>query len=367
MSLGRFILTVLVASMLAGCAGTVARDRTSATGEPSARHAKSAAAGQAANEASLPPRARKRPKITGKPHQTAIQDTKPAKKRGAGASSGGAASSPQGAAGPPAGSGKLAGAGAGTASAGMSPSQDSATGVSADSAQMAASGAGNSSADAPSGPDSAAETSTSSGQLALSDDGIFGDAPTIVSPPGVATDADGANAETDDPGEPGGSPQIAILQPGSKVGDRSKAADLPKPPSFRERSLNCDVIELMGKYIGQRHIRGEPRVEATDRAIDDVLRQTGGERDDRFVFSGRVYGMLIYRLERNHSVEGYSAYARSACQILRGGKGIVPADKNSEYQLNEALRICESGFRKGDELYSCISRRMEKVVQKRDY
>ncbi|MBE9552655.1 MAG: hypothetical protein IMF05_04235, partial [Proteobacteria bacterium] len=149
------------------------------------------------------------------------------------------------------------------------------------------------------------------------------------------------------------------------AGDRSKATDSPKPPSFGERSLNCDVIELMGKFIGQRHIRGEPRVEATDKAIDDVLRQTGGARDERFVFSGRVYGMLIYRLARDHSAEGYSVYARSACQILRGGKGIVPADESSEYQLNQALRTCESGSRTGDELYSCISRRMEEIVQKR--
>ena len=157
-----------------------------------------------------------------------------------------------------------------------------------------------------------------------------------------------------------------MLQPGSKAADRSKAAARPKPPSFEERSLDCDVIEQMGKFIGQRHIRGEPRVEATDKAIDDVLRQTGGERDERFVFSGRVYGMLIYRLARDHSAEGYGVYARSACRILRGGKGIVPADESSEYQLNQALRTCESGSRTGDELYSCVSRRMEEIVRKRD-
>ncbi|MEN8196443.1 MAG: hypothetical protein ABFS30_07985 [Pseudomonadota bacterium] len=199
-----------------------------------------------------------------------------------------------------------------------------------------------------------AQAMNSDGRPAFSDAGGVDneEVSAVVSPPDAA-------------GEQADSPRIAMLSPGSKTGDRSKAADLPKPPSFGERSLDCDVIELMGKFIGRRHIRGEPRVEAIDKAIDDVLRQTGGARDERFVFSGRVYGMLIYRLARDHSAEGYSVYARSACQILRGGKGIVPADESSEYQLNKALRTCESGSRTGDELYSCISRRMEEIVQKR--
>lgn len=338
MSVGRFILTVLLASMLAGCAGTVARDRTAAepvarNGDPTVQQSRTPAAGQAqagldGNGASPPPRARKRPKITAKPHQAAIQGTQPPKKPDAGVSSGGSA-----------------------------PIAKNSMPAPAEAAQVAQTS---------SGDDGVTGLNNSPGQKPAATGAVadLGGVP-AVAPQSAAAEASGAETVTDAGGEPEDFPRIAMLSPGSKAGDRSKATDSPKPPSFEERSLDCDVIELMGKFIGQRHIRGEPRVEATDKAIDDVLRQTGGERDERFVFSGRVYGMLIYRLERDHSAEGYGAYGRSACRILRGGKGIVPADESSEYQLNQALRTCESGSRTGDELYSCISRRMEEIVQKR--
>ena len=427
MSLGRFILTVLLASMLAGCAGTVARERTAAA-ESTVQQAQGSMAGQAqtgptGNRAGLSPRARKRPKINVKPRQAATQDTEPQKKTGTGASSEGAASSPKSAAGTPASSGQLAGAGSGASSGVAASGSKGAAGTPASPGQLAGAGSGASSGGAASSSKGAAGTPASSGQLAgagsgassgdegsipgnsapvpagaaqsvqnnSGNEGVVGpktspgrepaatgavaetgaksggvpaQATTPAVRPSVAA-AGGAEAGTGTAGESEGSPQVAVLQPGNKAAGRSKAAARPKPPSFEERSLDCDVIELMGKFIGQRHIRGEPRVEATDKAIDDVLRQTGGERDERFVFSGRVYGMLIYRLARDHSAEGYGVYARSACRILRGGKGIVPADESSEYQLNQALRTCESGSRTGDELYSCISRRMEEIVQKR--
>lgn len=369
MTLGRLILAVLLASMLAGCAGTVARERTPAA-ESTVQQAQGSMAGQAqtgsaGNEAGLPPRARKRPEITVKPRQTATGDTQPPKKPGTSASSGGAASSPKGTAGTPASSGQLAGTGTGASSGDAVSIPRNSTPVPAGAAQSAQNSSGNdgvigqktSPGGEPPATATVAETGAKSG-------GIPAQATTSTVNPSVAA-AGGGEAGTGTAGEAGSSPQVAMLQPGSKAGDRSKATARPKPPSFEERSLDCDVIELMGKFIGQRHIRGEPRVEATDKAIDDVLRQTGGARDDRFVFSGRVYGMLIYRLARDHSAEGYSVYARSACQILRGGKGIVPADESSEYQLNQALRTCESGSRTRDELYSCISRRMGEVVQKR--
>jgi hypothetical protein len=90
-------------------------------------------------------------------------------------------------------------------------------------------------------------------------------------------------------------------------------------------------------------------------------------RDKRFVFSGRVYGMLIYQLTPEHSDEGFGAYAHSACQILRGGKGIVPADETSKARLDESLSICEAGSRGPDALKACISVRMEEIVRKRGF
>ena len=167
---------------------------------------------------------------------------------------------------------------------------------------------------------------------------------------------------------------MAILYPGERdnsVGagtytESAAAMEPPKPappPSFEERSLKCDVIELMGQAIGSGRIRGEPRKAAVDTAIDEVVRQTGAVRDKRFVFSGRVYGMLIYQLEQEHTVDGFGAYARSACLVLRGGKGIVPADEASDKRLNHALSICESSSRTPGELNACISERMEEIVR----
>lgn len=64
--------------------------------------------------------------------------------------------------------------------------------------------------------------------------------------------------------------------------------------------------------------------------------------------------------ENNHTVPDIGDWEKDATER---GKGIVPADEESEYQLNQALKTCESRSRKRDELYPCISRRMEEVVQ----
>ncbi len=183
-------------------------------------------------------------------------------------------------------------------------------------------------------------------------------------------DADAIAEPMDEPG------QMAMLEPDDRdapagagtFGTAAGVMEPPKPappPSFEERSLKCDVIELMGQAIGRGRIRGEPRKPAVDKAIDEVVRQTGAVRDKRFVFSGRVYGMLIYQLEQEHTVDGFGAYALSACLILRGGKGIVPADEASDKLLNQALSICESGSRSPGELNACISERMEEIVRQR--
>lgn len=147
-------------------------------------------------------------------------------------------------------------------------------------------------------------------------------------------------------------------------------AEPPAPPgksSFEEDSLDCDVIELMGRAIGRRRLAGEASKPAIDGAIDDVLRQTGGVRDKRFVFSGRVYGMLIYQLKADHSEAGFGAYAHSACMILRGRKGIVPADDVSKSQLDESLAGCEAHSADPEALDGCIATRMEAIVRQRGF
>jgi hypothetical protein len=323
MSLGRFILTVLLASMLAGCASTAARDRTTAepvahNGAPTVQRSITPAAGQAGNEASLPPRARKRPEITAKPSQVAIEGTRPLKKPDSGASPVETVSIAKNSTPDPTGTTQMPQTGAG---------DDRVTGV---DGLKASPGEATSAAGGIEEPD--AISGNTPAQAMVSDDrppfsgaggADNGEAPTVASPPDAATDVarvprtstgdDGVDGPKTSPGEatlaagaiegPGGisgsapaqamvsddrpafsgagsadngaapavvsppdaageqadSPRIAMLSPGSKAGDRSKVADLPKPPSFGERSLDCDVIELMGKSIGRRHIRGEPR------------------------------------------------------------------------------------------------------------
>jgi hypothetical protein len=90
-------------------------------------------------------------------------------------------------------------------------------------------------------------------------------------------------------------------------------------------------------------------------------------RDKRFVFSGRVYGMLIYQLTADHSEAGFGAYAHSACLILRGGKGIVPADDVSKKQLDESLANCEAASEDAETLNACIATRMEEIVRQRGF
>ena len=156
--------------------------------------------------------------------------------------------------------------------------------------------------------------------------------------------------------------------PASAAATDGKGGDdgAPDLPNFVERSLNCDVIEIMGKAIGRRRSQGEKQKSATDAAIDEVIRQTGEERDNRFVFSGRVYGMLIYNLEKDHTADGFGAYAYSACMILRGGKALfIPADKASVARLDQSLKSCESGSLSANVLNACIFKRMEEVVIQR--
>lgn len=174
-------------------------------------------------------------------------------------------------------------------------------------------------------------------------------------------------------GKPETSGQLAALESGPAqpltvegAGDAIEAPIPPDPPGFEERSLNCDVIEIMGKAIGRRRSRGDEQKIATDEAIDEVVRQTGEARDKRFVFSGRVYGMLIYNLQKDHTVDGFGSYAYSACLVLRGGKALyIPADKASVARLDQGLRTCESGSPATGGLSACIAELMEDVVLRR--
>jgi hypothetical protein len=161
--------------------------------------------------------------------------------------------------------------------------------------------------------------------------------------------------------------RLAALPPDSSEGAvTTETGEEPKGKLDEEdRSLQCDVVELLGRSIGQWRLRGEEQKSAADKAIDEVVRATGGERDRRFVFGGRVYGMLIYELKQDHTSEGFGAYAHAACLILRGHRGLIPADDTSAAQLDQALRSCESGAPEADELNDCISERMEQIVRER--
>lgn len=180
---------------------------------------------------------------------------------------------------------------------------------------------------------------------------------------GSVTTSPGPAVDLGDPGADELS-RLAALPPDSSEGDATtEAGEEPKGKlDDEDRSLQCDVVELLGRSIGQWRLRGEAQKSAANKAIDEVVRATGGERDRRFAFGGRVYGMLIYELKQDHTSDGFGAYAHAACLILRGHRGLIPADDTSAAQLDQALRSCESGAPEADELNDCISKRMEQIV-----
>lgn len=188
---------------------------------------------------------------------------------------------------------------------------------------------------------------------------VSSDKGSVTASPGPAVDM----------GDPGADElnRLAALPPDSSEGavTTETREKLKGKMDDEDRSLQCDVVELLGRSIGQWRLRGEEQKSAADKAIDEVVRATGGERDRRFVFGGRVYGMLIYELKQDHTSEGFGAYAHAACLILRGHRGLIPADDTSAAQLDQALRSCESGAPEADELNDCISERMEQIVRER--
>jgi hypothetical protein len=191
-----------------------------------------------------------------------------------------------------------------------------------------------------------------------------------VSPVPEKSEAEPAPGEAtalidDSPREQAAASAGAVADDARDPGNDSPSAKR-KRARLEDRTLNCDVIELIGRAVGRWRLRGDERKQATDKAIDDVVRMTGEVRSEKFVFSGRVYGMLIYQIGKDHTPEGYGAYAQSACLILRGQKGIVPADDASQKRLDESLTICEAGSNGTGELNLCILERMERIVREQD-
>jgi hypothetical protein len=385
------ILTVLLVLLPGGCTGTGAREEYPvdtvagqagaeelATAAPSTQPVENPDTGQArtklaGDETSLSPRARKRANLPAEPKQAEVPGADPgdvsAPKTEAGVASSSRKSAVTALSNPAQVTEPGTTAGDGGSSLKTSPGAKPVTaGTVAEIDGMP----GNMRAPAlnPDDESVAAEDGgmgNAGSRAAVSSPAAPGGADSVTGTP-ARTRLAGVDGTETDPGQASGPedfPQTAMLPPGSKDGEQTKAADPPKPPGFEERSLDCNVIELMGKAIGRWRRQGDPRKSATDKAINEVLQQTGGVRDRRFVFSGRVYGMLIYRLKQDHTVEGFGAYAQSACLILRGGKGIVPADEASESRLDQALTACESGMRALGELNACISGRMEEIVRDR--
>lgn len=402
MSARRLILTVLLVLLPVGCSGTGARDEYPvdtvagqagaeelATAAPSTQPVENPDTGQArtkqaGEKTGLSPRARKRPNLPAKPKQAEVAGDPPAEVPAIKTDAGVVSSSPKSATTAPASPAQVARAGPGTASYGSASSPKSVVTAPSNPAQVTEPGAtastvaeidgmpGNMRAPAlnPDDESAAAEDGgmgNAGSRAAVSSPAAPGGTDSVTGTPARTRPAgvDGTGTDPDQASEPEDLPQTAMLPPGSKDGEQTKAADPPKPPGFEDRSLDCNVIELMGKAIGRWRRQGDSRKPATDKAINEVLQQTGGVRDRRFVFGGRVYGMLIYRLKQDHTVEGFGAYAQSACLILRGGKGIVPADEASESLLDQALTACESGMRAPGELNACISGRMEEIIRDR--
>lgn len=202
--------------------------------------------------------------------------------------------------------------------------------------------------------------SDAAAEIAVAGEEVAPTAPADGSDSDESGDTDDALPSAGEAGEP-----LALEQDDGGTPDSGEAFARPKR-RLEDRSLNCDVVELMGQAIGRWRLQGDERKPATDKAIDDVVRLTGAEKDEKFVFSGRVYGMLIYQIEPDHTVEGFGAYAQAACLILRGKEGIVPADDASQKRLDQSLSACEADAGVAADLTGCVYERMKLLVQEVD-
>lgn len=172
-----------------------------------------------------------------------------------------------------------------------------------------------------------------------------------------------------------GEPSAADLQPSgeSRIAALTPRAEPDSPGGLDVESLfggdvmrYCAAMGEMGRDIGEARGRGEKQKGAIADATARAARAYDLPLDKRLSFSGKVYGRLLYRLDDKHSPQVLGAYAEFACLTVRGDKKIVPADQDSERELNEGLRRCQSEAFTADDLRDCVFRRLTPVVDNRN-
>lgn len=135
--------------------------------------------------------------------------------------------------------------------------------------------------------------------------------------------------------------------------------------AFARRTIrDCPVIRRLGEHIGAGRSRGEAEKVAIRSGVDRLAAEQGTERDERTMFTGRVYGILIYRLDEGHSSRIYGPYAYAVCRVFRETNRIIPVDSGSERFLNQRLSACQRNAVEPAALEACVVRGVRDVVDR---
>lgn len=132
----------------------------------------------------------------------------------------------------------------------------------------------------------------------------------------------------------------------------------------RSTISDCAAIRRMGESIGLSRGRGVPESEAVRDGIDLLTGEFGLARDQKTRFTGRVYGIMLYRLDKGHSAQVQAAYSRAICRVYRDTNQIIPVDPASERAINERLRSCDRTTTARADLDDCVLRGLLEIVER---
>ena len=128
---------------------------------------------------------------------------------------------------------------------------------------------------------------------------------------------------------------------------------------------HCALIGNLGAAIGAARRRGKDEADAIAEGVDDIARETGLGREHWLVFSGRVYGGVVFRLQSSFETRTYGAYAEFACRTLKGRQKTIPADAESARLLDAGVARCEIAGGGRDEILACLDETLNPVIDRR--
>lgn len=163
-----------------------------------------------------------------------------------------------------------------------------------------------------------------------------------------------------DPGDP------AALRDKSGVGGRE--ADLEarrRARAFAGSTIrNCNAIRQLGRFIAAGRSRGEGESDSIGRAVERLTAEYDFPDDQRTRFTGRVYGILIYRLDAGHSTQLMASYTHAVCRVFRETNRTIPVDPLSERLMNDWLAACDRVTARRLEMDECVLLAVRRIVER---